>query len=43
MLIVEGGYVMCIEGGVDVDLLCDYMDMFVDFEGYVILYIGWGL
>ncbi|WP_176157311.1 2,5-dihydroxypyridine 5,6-dioxygenase [Burkholderia multivorans] len=43
VLTVEGGYATRIEGGVDADLLRDYMDTFADPEGYAISHIGWGL
>ncbi|WP_242124730.1 2,5-dihydroxypyridine 5,6-dioxygenase [Sphingobium sp. Sx8-8] len=42
-LTVERGYVTCIEGGLDADLLRDYMEGFDDPEGYAISHIGWGL
>ncbi len=40
---VEGGYVTAITGGLDADLLKDYMASFDDPEGYAISHIGWGL
>ena len=42
-LTVERGYVTRIDGGVDADLLKDYMDSFADPEAYAISHIGWGL
>ncbi len=43
VLIVENGYVTSIEGGLDADLLRDYMENFDDPEAYAISHIGWGL
>ncbi|MGI4982742.1 MAG: 2,5-dihydroxypyridine 5,6-dioxygenase, partial [Janthinobacterium lividum] len=42
-LTVENGYATRIEGGIDADLLSDYMASFDDPEGYAISHIGWGL
>lgn len=42
-LVVEAGYVTRISGGVDADLLQDYMDSFCDPEAMAISHIGWGL
>lgn len=42
-LTVEKGYVTRIEGGLDADLLRDYMAAFDDPEGYAISHIGWGM
>jgi len=42
-LTVEGGYATDIRGGVDAELLRDYMESFDDPEGYAISHIGWGL
>lgn len=42
-LTVEAGYVVDIAGGVDADLLRDYMEAFDDPEGYAISHIGWGM
>lgn len=42
-LTVENGYATRIEGGVDAELLRDYMEAFQDPEGYAISHIGWGL
>lgn len=43
ILTVENGYATKIEGGVDADLLNEYMSSFNDPEGYAISHIGWGL
>ncbi|MCY0387006.1 2,5-dihydroxypyridine 5,6-dioxygenase [Robbsia sp. Bb-Pol-6] len=43
VLTVENGYAVRIEGGIDADLLNDYMAAFDDPEGYAISHIGWGL
>src|SRR5690606_25220114 len=43
VLTVENGYAVKIEGGVDAELLRDYMESFNDPEGYAISHIGWGL
>jgi 2,5-dihydroxypyridine 5,6-dioxygenase len=40
-LTVRDGYVTAIEGGLDADLLRDYMEAFDDPEGYAISHIGW--
>ncbi|KKB62343.1 2,5-dihydroxypyridine 5,6-dioxygenase [Robbsia andropogonis] len=42
-LTVEHGYATHITGGLDADLLKDYMASFNDPEGYAISHIGWGL
>lgn len=42
-LTVENGYATRIEGGVDAELLRNYMESFNDPEGYAISHIGWGL
>lgn len=42
-LTVENGYATKIEGGVDAELLDEYMKSFNDPEGYAISHIGWGL
>jgi 2,5-dihydroxypyridine 5,6-dioxygenase len=42
-LTVEAGYVTAIEGGLDADLLADFMASFDDPEGYAMSHIGWGL
>jgi len=40
---IEKGYVAKIEGGLDAELLRDYMTAFNDPEAYAISHIGWGL
>jgi 2,5-dihydroxypyridine 5,6-dioxygenase len=40
---VEGGYVRAIEGGLDAELLRDYVESFGDPEAYALSHIGWGL
>ncbi|MGN5479042.1 2,5-dihydroxypyridine 5,6-dioxygenase [Cupriavidus basilensis] len=40
---LEGGYVKAIEGGLDAELLADYMASFNDPEAYAMSHIGWGL
>ncbi len=40
---IEGGYASRIEGGVDAELLRDYMAAFNDPEAFAISHIGWGL
>jgi 2,5-dihydroxypyridine 5,6-dioxygenase len=40
---VEGGYVRSIEGGLDAELLRDYVESFDDPEAYALSHIGWGL
>ena len=42
-LTVVNGYVTKIEGGLDADLLREYMASFNDPESYAISHIGWGL
>lgn len=42
-LTVEGGYATDIAGGIDAQLLCNYMATFEDPEAYAISHIGWGL
>lgn len=42
-LTVDNGYAVRIEGGVDAELLEDYMASFHDPEAYAISHIGWGL
>ncbi|WP_250529743.1 2,5-dihydroxypyridine 5,6-dioxygenase [Caballeronia sp. ATUFL_F1_KS4A] len=42
-LTVEGGYAKRIEGGIDAQLLSEYMATFNDAEAYAISHIGWGL
>ena len=43
VLTVDNGYAVKIEGGVDAELLEDYMASFRDPEAYAISHIGWGL
>jgi 2,5-dihydroxypyridine 5,6-dioxygenase len=40
---IESGYITRMEGGVDADLLKDYIDAFEDKEGYAVSHVGWGL
>jgi 2,5-dihydroxypyridine 5,6-dioxygenase len=40
---VEKGYIVAIEGGVDADLLRNFIDRFEDPEAYAISHLGWGL
>ena len=42
-LVVQDGYVTAMNGGVDADLLRDYMESFADPEAFAISHIGWGL
>ncbi|MDR6538563.1 hypothetical protein J2739_004356 [Variovorax soli] len=42
VLTVEKGYATKIEGGLDAELLTDYMASFCDPEAYAISHIGWG-
>jgi 2,5-dihydroxypyridine 5,6-dioxygenase len=42
-LTITNGYCTAIEGGVDADLLADYMASFNDPEAYAMSHIGWGL
>lgn len=42
-LTVAKGYVTRIEGGLDAELLREYIDSFADPEAYAISHIGWGL
>ena len=42
-LMVEAGYATAIEGGIDAELLRDYMASFDDPEAFAISHIGWGL
>jgi 2,5-dihydroxypyridine 5,6-dioxygenase len=42
-LTVEAGFVTRIEGGLDAELLRDYVSSFNDPEAYAISHIGWGL
>ena len=43
ILTVENGYATRIEGGIEAQLLDEYMKSFNDPEGYAISHIGWGL
>lgn len=43
VLTVENGYATRIEGGVDAELLREYVASFQDPEAYAISHIGWGL
>ena len=43
VLTVENGYATQISGGVEADLLADYMASFRDPEAFAISHIGWGL
>ncbi len=43
VLTVENGYATKIEGGIDAQLLAEYMQTFNDPEAYAISHIGWGL
>ncbi|OZI42468.1 2,5-dihydroxypyridine 5,6-dioxygenase [Bordetella genomosp. 5] len=43
VLTVENGYATRIEGGVDAELLSEYVASFKDPEAYAISHIGWGL
>jgi 2,5-dihydroxypyridine 5,6-dioxygenase len=40
---VESGYVTHLAGGIEADLLKDYMDSFEDPEAYAVAHAGWGL
>jgi 2,5-dihydroxypyridine 5,6-dioxygenase len=40
---VEKGYVTKIDGGLDAELLKDYMESFEDKEAYAVAHLGWGL
>ncbi|KXV08504.1 2,5-dihydroxypyridine 5,6-dioxygenase [Caballeronia megalochromosomata] len=42
-LTIEGGYAARIDGGIDAQLLSEYMATFNDPEAYAISHIGWGL
>jgi 2,5-dihydroxypyridine 5,6-dioxygenase len=43
VLTIENGFASKIEGGVDADLLSDYMSSYNDPEAYALSHIGWGL
>ena len=40
---IEAGYVRKIAGGLDAELLNDYMESFADEEAYAVSHLGWGL
>ncbi len=40
---IESGYVTKISGGLDAELLNDYMESFADREAYAVSHVGWGL
>lgn len=40
---IEGGYIRKIEGGLDADLLREFMAQYQDPEAYAISHLGWGL
>ena len=40
---VEAGRITSVSGGLDAELMRDYMDQFHDPDGYAISHIGWGL
>jgi 2,5-dihydroxypyridine 5,6-dioxygenase len=42
-LIIESGYVKRVNGGLDAELLKDYMQSFKDPEAYAISHVGWGM
>ncbi len=42
-MIVESGYVSKISGGLDAELLKDYMETFKDPEVYAMSHVGWGM
>jgi 2,5-dihydroxypyridine 5,6-dioxygenase len=42
-LIIESGYVKKVSGGLDAELLKDYMQSFQDTEAYAISHVGWGM
>jgi 2,5-dihydroxypyridine 5,6-dioxygenase len=42
-LVVESGYVKRVNGGLDAELLKDYMQSFKDPEAYAISHVGWGM
>ncbi|ARP79564.1 2,5-dihydroxypyridine 5,6-dioxygenase [Bordetella genomosp. 8] len=42
-LVIENGYVTRIEGGVQADILKEYMAAYEDPEAYAVSHIGWGL
>lgn len=42
-LVIESGYVRKISGGLDAELLKDYMQSFQDPEAYAVSHVGWGM
>jgi 2,5-dihydroxypyridine 5,6-dioxygenase len=42
-LTIEKGYVRDIRGGIDAELLIDYIESFNDPEAYAVSHVGWGL
>lgn len=42
-LIIESGYVKRLNGGLDAELLKDYMQSFKDPEAYAVSHVGWGM
>jgi 2,5-dihydroxypyridine 5,6-dioxygenase len=42
-LVIESGYVKKVSGGLDAELLKDYMQSFKDPEAYAISHVGWGM
>ncbi len=42
-LTIQGGYATAIEGGLQADILRDYMASYNDPEAYAVSHIGWGL
>ena len=40
---IKAGYVTNISGGLDAELLNDYMESFADGEAYAVSHVGWGL
>ncbi len=40
---IKAGYVTNLSGGLDPELLNDYMESFVDGEAYAVSHVGWGL
>jgi 2,5-dihydroxypyridine 5,6-dioxygenase len=42
-LTIADGFVRSIEGGLDAELLKDYIESFRDTEAYAVSHIGWGL
>ena len=40
---IDKGFLTCIEGGLDADILREYMESFDDPEAYAVSHVGWGL